>query len=336
MATTRLSDIIDVTVFRDLPPVNGPEKTAFFDSGVVTRNALLDELAGQPGKTAELPFWKDLDGSVEVNYSNDNPADTATPQKVVQGEQVARKAFVNQGWQAADLASEIAMGARAMDQIRNRTDRYFERQWQRRLIATVNGIVADNVANDGGDMVVDVASESVSGQDASTRFNRDAFVEATNTLGDAYDELSAMAVHSAVYAQMQKNDDIDFIPDSEGNLVIPTYLGLRVIVDDLMPVTAGSTDGFKYTSVLFGAGAFGYGVGNPEVPVEIERYADQGNGGGVETLWVRNTWILHPFGFQATGTPSGLSFTQSELATAGTVDRVIERKNIPMAFLITN
>jgi len=337
MATTRLSDIIDVTVFRDLPPVNGPEKTAFYDSGVVTRNALLDELASAAGKTAELPFWKDLDGSIELNYSDDDPTNEATPQKVVQGEQVARKAFVNQGWQAADLASELALGPRAIDQVRNRTDTYFTRQWQRRLVATTNGIIADNVANDSGDMVVDVASESISGQDAGTKFNRDAFVEATNTLGDRYDELSAIAVHSTVYAQMVKNDDIDFIPDSEGNLVIPTYLGLRVIVDDGMNVEAGATDGFKFTSVLFGAGAFGFGVGSPEVPVEVERYADQGNGGGIETLWVRETYVLHPFGFKATGTPSnGITFTQAELATAGTVDRVIERKNIPLAFLVTN
>ena len=337
MATTRLSDIIDVTVFRDLPPVNGPEKTAFYDSGVVTRNALLDELASAAGKTAELPFWKDLDGSIELNYSDDDPSNTATPQKVVQGEQVARKAFVNQGWQAADLASELALGARAIDQVRNRTDTYFTRQWQRRLVATTNGIIADNVANDGGDMVVDVAAEAIASQDAGTKFNRDAFVEATNTLGDRYDELSAISVHSAVYSQMVKNDDIDFIPDSEGNLVIPTYLGLRVIVDDGMNVEAGSTDGFKFTSVLFGAGAFGFGVGSPEVPVEVERYADQGNGGGIETLWVRETYVLHPFGFKATGTPSnGITFTQAELATAGTVDRVIERKNIPLAFLVTN
>jgi hypothetical protein len=337
MATTKLSDIIDVTVFRDLPPVNGPEKTAFYDSGVVTRNALLDELASSAGKIAELPFWKDLDGSVELNYSDDDPTNEATPQKVVQGEQIARKAFVNQGWQAADLASELALGPRAIDQVRNRTDTYFTRQWQRRLVATTNGIIADNVANDSGDMVVDVASESISGQDSSTRFNRDAFVEATNTLGDRYDELSAIAVHSTVYSQMVKNDDIDFIPDSEGNLVIPTYLGLRVIVDDGMNSEAGSTDGFKFTSVLFGAGAFGFGVGNPEVPVEIERYADQGNGGGIETLWVRETYVLHPFGFKVTGTPSnGITYTLNELEGAGSVDRVIERKNIPLAFLITN
>jgi hypothetical protein len=336
MANVQLSDIIDVTVFRDLPPVNGPEKTAFFQSGVAVRNGLLDEIASAAGKTAELPFWKDLDGSVEVNYSTDDPTDVATPQKVVQGEQIARKAFVNQGWSKSDLASEVAMGPKAMEHIRARTDMYFQRQWQRRLIASTNGILADNVANDSGDMVVDVAAEAIASQDADSLFNRDAFTEAVFTMGDAASELTTLAVHSAVMQQMVKNDDIVYIPDSQGQLTIPTYMGLRVVIDDGMTVTAGSTDGFKYTSVLFGSGAFGYGVGSPDVPVEVEREAAQGEGGGIETLWVRNTWILHPFGFQNTGTPSSVSFTNTELAGAARWDRVIERKNIPLGFLITN
>ena len=336
MATTRLSDIIDVKVFRDLPQVDGPEKTAFFDAGIVTRNGLLDEIASGPGKIVELPFWNDLDGSVEVNYSTDNPASSATPQKINQGSQIARKAFVNQGWQAADLASEMAMGGTAMEAIRARTDRYFARQWQRRLVAACNGLLADNVAANSGDMVVNVAAEATASQTAATRFNRDAFTEAAFTMGDAKSGLTAIAVHSAVHKQMVKNDDIVYIPDSQGQLTIPTYMGLRVIVDDGMTVTAGTTSGFKYTSVLFGAGAFGYGVGSPEVPVEVDRGAAAGDGGGIETLWVRNTWLLHPFGFQQTGTPAGVSFTNTELQAATSWARVLDRKLIPMAFLVTN
>lgn len=336
MATTRLSDIIDVKVFRDLPQVDGPEKTAFFDAGIVTRNGLLDEIASGPGKIVELPFWNDLDGSVEVNYSTDNPASSATPQKINQGSQIARKAFVNQGWQAADLASEMAMGGTAMEAIRARTDRYFARQWQRRLVAACNGLLADNVAANSGDMVVNVAAEATGSQTADTRFNRDAFTEAAFTMGDAKSGLTAIAVHSAVHKQMVKNDDIVYIPDSQGQLTIPTYMGLRVIVDDGMTVTAGTTSGFKYTSVLFGAGAFGYGVGSPEVPVEVDRGAAAGDGGGIETLWVRNTWLLHPFGFQQTGTPAGVSFTNTELQAATSWARVLDRKLIPMAFLVTN
>lgn len=336
MPTVQLADIIDVTVFQDLPAVNSPEKTAFFQSGVVTRNALLDSIATAAGKTAELPFWKDIDETVAPNLSNDNPASIATPDKIVQGEQICRKAFLNKGLSATDLASELAMGSRAMEHIRSRVDTYWTRQWQRRLIATCNGLIADNVANNSGDMVVNVAAEAIGSQTASTRFNRDSFTDAVYTMGDAADSLRAIAVHSAVMKQMVKNDDIVYIPDSQGQLTIPTYMGLRVIVDDGLPVRAGSTSGFVYTSVLFGEGAFGYGDGAPINPVEIEREASQGNGAGIETLWTRKTWILHPFGYQNTGTPAAVSFSLAELALDAQWSRVIQRKNVPIGFLTTN
>lgn len=336
MATVQLSDIIDVKVFQDLPSVNSPEKTAFFESGVVTRNSLLDGIATAAGKTAELPFWKDIDATVAPNLSTDNPATLATPDKIVQGEQIARKAFLNKGLSAADLASELAMGSRAMDQIRARVDAYWLRQWQRRLIASCNGVLADNVANNSGDMVINVAAEATGSQTATTKFNRDTFTDAVYTMGDAADALRAIAVHSAVMKQMVKNDDIVYVPDSQGRLSVPTYMGLRVIVDDGLPVVAGATSGFKYTSVIFGEGAFGYGDGAPAVPVEVQREANQGNGAGVETLWTRKTWILHPFGYQNTGTPASVSFSLSELAADAAWSRVVDRKNVPISFLVTN
>lgn len=336
MATVQLSDIIDVKVFQDLPAVNSPEKSAFFESGIVVRNSLLDGLATAPGKLAELPFWNDIDPTVAPNISTDNPATLATPAKVTQGEQISRKAFLNKGLSATDLASELAMGPRAMEHIRARLDTYWTRQWQRRLIASCNGVLADNIAANSGDMRINVASESVAGQSATTKFNRDNFTDAVYTMGDAASALRAIAVHSAVMKQMVKNDDIVYIPDSMGKLTIPTYMGLRVIVDDGLPVVAGTTDGFKYTSVIFGEGAFGYGDGQPEVPVEVQRDAGQGNGGGVETIWTRKTWILHPFGFQNTGTPASTSLTPAELALATTWARVVDRKSVPMAFMTTN
>lgn len=337
MANTLLSDIVDVTVFQDLPPVNSPELTAFYQSGIIANNPLLNQLANAAGKTAELPFWKDLDATSAPNNSNDNPADIATADKVVQGEQIARKLFLNKAWSTSDLASELAMGAKAMDHIRSRSDTYWTRQWQRYLIAVTNGVLADNVANDSGDMVIDVASDTIAGQTTATKFSRSNFTAAAFTLGDAFTQTGAIGVHSQVYKQMVDQDDIDFIPDSQGMMTIPTYMGKRVIVDDGMTVTPGATDGFKYTTILFGDSAIGYGEGMPEVPVEIDREASQGNGGGIETLWTRKTYLVHPFGFQYTGTPAdGYSPTLAELATAGSWDRVVERKNVPLAFLITN
>ena len=69
-----------------------------------------------------------------------------------------------------------------------------------------------------------------------------------------------MAMHSATEAALRKLDLIDFIPDSEGKAQIKTFQGRRVIVDDTMPVRAGTTSGLVYTSYLFGPGAFAKGA----------------------------------------------------------------------------
>jgi len=45
MATVQLSDIIDITVFKDLPAVNSPEKTAFWESGIIASSPVLDNLS---------------------------------------------------------------------------------------------------------------------------------------------------------------------------------------------------------------------------------------------------------------------------------------------------
>ncbi len=336
MAATQLSDIIDATVFQDLPAVNGPEKTAFFDSGITTRSPLLDELATAEGKLAELPFWKDLDATTEPNLSSDDPTSDGTPVKVTQGEQITRKALLNQGWSATDLATELAMGDEALRHVRNRVDTYWQRQWQRRLIAACQGVHADNAANDSGDMTLDIASESIAGQSASTLFSRQNFIGAAYTMGDMVDGVSAIAMHSMISKQVAEQGEAEDVRDADGVLLYRAYMGRRIIVDDGLPVIAGSTDGFKYLSVLYGPGAVGWGDGEPTVPVEVDRDASNADGGGVEELWSRKTWILHPFGFQQIGTPNGTSFSLAELKTATKWDRVIERKNVPMAFLWTN
>lgn len=61
---------------------------------------------------------------------------------------------------------------------------------------------------------------------------------------------------------------------------------------------AGAISGFKYTSYLFGNGATGYaeatGEGGSKKPVEIDSVAAAGNGEGVETVWYRRHWVMHP------------------------------------------
>jgi hypothetical protein len=152
-------------------------------------------------------------------------------------------------------------------------------------------------------------------------FDGEAFIDALGTLGDAEGGIVAVGVHSATYRLMKKQNLIEFIPDSNGVVNIPTYMGKRVIVDDGMPVSNG-----VYTTYLFGAGAIGYGEGTPKVPLETERNALIA--GGQEYIVSRRHFILHPRGIQWDGTPSADTPSNAELATAGNWGRVYEPKNI--------
>lgn len=326
MATVRLADIIEPQVFTDYIVQNTMEKTALVQSGVMARNAVIAEQLSAGAHSFNVPFWNDI-GNEEANVVNDDPADLSTPNKIGSGKQLIRKSFLHNSWSAMNLASEIS-GADALARIQSRVTAYWERQTQRRLVASLKGVLAGNVANNGSDMVLDISGET---GDAA-KFSAIAVIDATAELGDAMDTVTAIAMHSDIYRQALKNDLIDTIPQSDGS-VIRTFRGLAVIVDDGLPLASGN-----YTTVLFGAGAVGYAVAEPRVAAgtEVENLPSAGRGGGQQILHSRINLAVHPSGFSwAEGTIDGESPTIAELADASHWLRVVERKAVPLAFLIT-
>src|ERR1051326_616104 len=345
MAIVQLADVIIPQVYMSYDAVDSPELTAFVQSGVAVTNETINANARQGGQTVNLPFWKDLDPTIEPNYSSDDPNTTAVPNKITADKQVARVAQMNQAFQAADLVTELA-GSNPMQRIRNRFGTYWMRQFQTRCLAVAVGLFNTNVANNGADMVNDISTpDGLNATDANL-FSRKAFTGSLFTLGDHFGDIMAVAVHSLVYKRMVDNDDITLERPSQVDpniplekQMIPYFLGQRVIVDDQMPVLAGGVSGFRFVSILFGTAMLGYGEGTPNVPVETFRFPGQGNGGGVEQIWERKTWIIHPFGFkwtENTVTAPGISPTLADLKVAANWTRVIQRKKIPVAFLVTN
>jgi len=334
MANTQLSDAIIPEVYLDYVANDSPEKTAFVEGGIAVTNPVLGQQANSGGNVVEIPHWNDL--STDEPNIGDTTDNDATPYKLTSGKQTARVAYLNNGWATKDLVGEIA-GSDPMRRIRDRTDRYWMRSWQKRLLACAEGVQAGNVAANSSDMVNDIAIEDGANATAANLIGRSAVVEAAFTLGDSFGNTGVIALHSAVYKRLVNLDDIDFVADSTGTLNIPSYLGKRVVVDDSMPVIAGGTSGFKYTTMLFGEGAIGYGMGTPNVPVEVDRDPAKGVGSGLETLWERNTWLIHPSGYNFTSTAvASESPTLAELRDATNWTRVFDRKSIPLAFLVTN
>lgn len=125
---------------------------------------------------------------------------------------------------------------------------------------------------------------------------------------------------------------IDFIPNSQGIVQFPTYLGYAVIKDDGVPLSSGT-----YTSYLMGKGTIGWAESPPAVPVEIDRLPAQGNGAGVEQLWTRRQYALHPYGFDWLEGSCAAHFpTDAELALAANWNRVYaERKQVNIARLLS-
>lgn len=345
MAITTIGDIVTgnepvILSYMTEEPV---EKTAFFQSGVLAPTPYAAEIARGPSNIANIPFWKAIDTSIEPNYSNDVFQDIATPRAINTAEMMARVAYLNEGFGQADLTVELT-NANPLQSVAARLDNFWQRQAQRRLIATALGLYNDNVAatdafHTQNDMVIDVS--------ATLGFDAGAFIDATQTMGDALmgaggDTLGTIAMHSFVYAQARKQQLIDFVRDADNNTMFATYQGYRVVVDDSMTVVGTGADR-KFISIIFGQGAIGYGEGSPTVPLEYDRSPERGNGGGVEVLWTRKTWLLHPLGYSFTSaviTGNGSetiarSASWQDLANATNWNRVVERKHVPIAFLVT-
>jgi hypothetical protein len=210
---------------------------------------------------------------------------------------------------------------------------YWDRQWERRLIASMLGILASNVANNAADMVVDISGAS---GDAAN-FAAEAVIDAAATLGDALESVKAIAMHSAIYTEALKNDLIEFIPQSSG-LPIKTFRGMAVLIDDNLKHSAG-----VYTTILMGSGAVGFGASEPRVGfgTELYRVPAAGNGGGQSVLHSRMNVGIHPLGFawsDGTGGTAiaGDSPTIAELSAAAHWTRAAtSRKSIPLAFLVS-
>ena len=334
MAEVRLADVYVPVPFNKAVDQKALELNAFWQSGILREDPIITAAALVGGVIGELPFFNPLATTAEPNYTTDNPATVSTPEKISGDKQIYRKNMSHNSWSTMDLSRELAL-ADPLGAITSGIGGYWATQSEKRVIQSAMGVLNDNVANDGGDMVYSIATDSVAAITDAERISAEAVLFTKATMGDHAELLTTIAMHSVVYTRLQIQNLIVYIPNARGEIVIPTYLGYRVVVDDSMPAVAG-TNRITYTTILFSQGSVAYGVGSPMVPSEQERVAGSGNGGGQDILHSRRTEIIQPQGFQNTGTPAGQSLTLAELAAATTWDRVIARKKIGIAFLQTN
>jgi hypothetical protein len=327
MAQTQIADVVVPAEFTAYQVENSLVSTALFQSGVLVQNG---EMASQLQAGAEqftVPFWGDA-GENDPDITSDDPTVQSIPLKITASKQVVRKSFLHQSWSEMSLASELS-GSDALARVQSRVQAYWDRTWERRLIASLQGVLYSNVNNNGSDMVNDISGAA----GTAANFSASAVIETALTLGDRLDDVKAIAMHSAIYGEALQNDLIEFIPQSQG-LPIKTFRGLAVILDDNLTPAAGI-----YTTILMGPGAVGFAVTPPRTGygTELFRIPGAGNGGGQSVLHSRMNSALHPLGFTFTGASvAGDSPTRAELAMPANWTRaVLDRKAVPLAFLVS-
>lgn len=334
---TRLSDVIVPEVFFPYLQVKTKERGAIFQAGILNDDSRLASFLSGGGRTANNPFWKDL-ADTESHVGNDDPNSVLTPEKIGTGKDVVVRQVRTNAWSTANLVADLA-GDDPMQAIANSVADWWIRQFNTILVSTLHGVYLSNVSNNASDMIRDIGSDSGSAATADELVSADAILDAKQTMGDAAEELRVIIMHSVVFTRLQKQNLIDYIPDARGEINFPTYLGYRVIVSDTAKRIAGANR-TKYVTYLVGQGALAW----HEAPlrtspmIEVHREPLQAGGVGVDALISRRQFVLHPNGIKWTdSTVTGEFPTNSELANVANWLRVYpERKQVPLAFLLTN
>lgn len=335
MSTTRIADVIVPEVFMRYVIERTTEKSRLIRSGIVSQTPEWDMKANAEGRTQNMPFWDDLDGDDTVVKGDGN---ALVPGKLSTNKDVCTKIIREKAWSYSDLVKHLTAedpAAAIADMVAD----YRVRRQQAQLLSTLKGIYASGtLASNALDLHV-----ASGGADPTTAnlLTGKTMIRAAQKLGDSKDTLTAIMMHSAVEAQLEELDLIDYVPDSEGGGLIRVFQGKEVIIDDGCTVETVDSKPV-YHSFLFGRGAIALGNGRGSDPVD-------GGFGTWETEFVREglkgdssvifRWknIMHPRGVKfADDTVADHTPSNPELELAANWARVYQAKNIRIVRIRSN
>lgn len=313
---TRVVDVIQPEVFTPYTINRTMELSALIQSGIAENSEEFDELASGPNLTANMPFWNDLTGDIEIM---DDKGDSV-PGNIGSDKDVARKLGFVKSFGANNLASLLS-GDDPMRAIADLFANYWTRQYQGVLLTILDGVFA---AANMAEKVHDITALT----GGAELINARTFLDANQRMGDAKDLLTGVMIHSATETYLAKNDLIEYKEDSQGKIRIPYFMGKRVIVDDSIAfdTVTGASEAY-----LFGAGAIAWGNGSHKDIKETEIVRNGLSLAGEDILVNRRLSILHPRGVQWVEPAGGLAKrfpNMTELATGTNWNRVYEPKKI--------
>jgi hypothetical protein len=289
--------------------------------------------ATEGGDFINVPFWKaNLTGDFEVLTDSSS----LTPGKITADKQVGVILHRGRAFEARDLAA-LAAGSDPMAAIGAKIADYVANQRQKDLLSALGGVFGAVVNTSSSAAFFELTIDGESG-DTPTALSPRHVAEARSLLGDQGDKLTAVAMHSKVYYDLVERKAIDYVSTADargttttqsggslvaaygGDVSVPTYMGLRVIVSDDVQ-TSGSGSSTKYATYFFTAGAVASGE-----QLAMQTETDRDILAKSDAMSIDLHYCYHPVG--ATWGVTTVNPTRAQLETVGNWSKVYELKNL--------
>ena len=270
---TFLSDLVTRPEFLAYTQEDIYNQCKWIQSGALVRNSALDCREG--GTRVQVPFFKPIDPLETIIESNSTwGGDGSTtgylnPQKITAGDQIMT--ILHRGFSyAADDLSKMGTGADPLAAVRGYLSKAINKLRTRVLIAQLEGLFGDALSAN----VYDNSSATTAGLSDANYMSAAAVIGGRALLGERGDELTIIAMHSAVYNYLLQIGALTFSTSSlsTGGAItwggggvgltsvdVAYFMGLRVVVDDMLaPDTSGEED--VYPCYMMANGAVAEGV----------------------------------------------------------------------------
>lgn len=322
----------DPDVFTDYIQEADPVHTSIINSGVLRVSPDISAVLTDKNNVFTVPNYAPLTGDAK-NYDGDTDN---TPNDISAKKQTGMAFRRMSAWKDQDFTRELT-GADPLGDVARKVAYYQQKNNQKDLLAVIDGVLQ----NDGLKSHVSDISAAGSSATSENRLSADTFLDAAQAaLGDNFDDLTMVAMHSRVYTnllKLQLVNNIATTPDAysrgvQFGLLLNKYL---VMVDDSL-TTSTSTAGTKYNTYLLGEGAIATAR---NVRIDKPNYVDYDpeKSGGVNKLYTKWGMAMHPLGmtFDVASVAKN-SPTRTELGTKGMWTKVWDDKNIKLAKIISN
>lgn len=338
MATLR-SDVIVPEVFSAYVDEAVTTRSAFLNSGVIQPLDILNAQEG--GDYINVPSWTaNLTGDAEVL----SDSTSLTPGKIGAEKQVCPVLHRGRAWEVRTLAA-LAAGDDPMAAIGRKVADYISHQQQKDVFAILKGVFGPLTSNTTGAL----KALAIDSNATATTLSPGKVAEARAALGDQGEKLSVIAMHSKVYYDLVERRAIEYITNDEargggteattgiapviagnlanayGDVSVPTYMGMRVIVSDDV-----NNDGTNYASYLFTPGAMASGTQMglvTETDRDILALSD-----AMSVHWHN---LYHPLG-TSYKTAGGVNPSRATLETASNWEQIYETKNLGIVSIVSN